>query len=376
MLPQAFSQLAEYVPATLTVILLVVAPVLQVNVPVQPVAVNVAVSLPQMLVLLVATVGAAGVEPVVMVITFDAPLVPQPLLHIALYVPAVLTVILEPVALVFHLTVPLQPVAVNVAVSLLHRLVLLVAIVGAFGVVPVVIVTTFDTPLVPQLLLHVAEYVPAVVTVILVPVALVLQVTVPVQPVAVKVAVSLLHRLDLLLAITGAFGVVPVVIVTTFDAPLVPQLLLHVAVYVPGAVTVILVPVALVLQVIGPAQPVAVKVAVSLLHRLDLLLAITGAFGVVPVVIVTTFDAPLVPQLLPHVAEYVPAAVTVILVPVALVLQVTVPAQPVAVNVAVSLLHRLVLLLAIVGAFGVVPVVIVITFDAPLVPQLLLQVAV
>ena len=84
MFPQAFSQLAEYVPATLTVILLVVAPVLQVNVPVQPVAVNVAVSLPQMLVLLVATVGAAGVEPVVMVITFDAPLVPQALVHVAL----------------------------------------------------------------------------------------------------------------------------------------------------------------------------------------------------------------------------------------------------------------------------------------------------
>jgi hypothetical protein len=62
--------------------------------------------------------------------------------------------------------------------------------------------------------------------------------------------------------------------------------------------------------------------------------------------------------------------------PVAFVLQVNVPAQPVAVNVAVSLLHRLVLFVAIVGAFGVVPVVMVITFDTPLVPQLLLQVAV
>ena len=63
---------------------------------------------------------------------------------------------LVPVAFVLHLTVPAQPVAVNVAVSLLHRLTLFVAIVGAFGVVPVVMVITFDTPLVPQLLLQVA----------------------------------------------------------------------------------------------------------------------------------------------------------------------------------------------------------------------------
>jgi hypothetical protein len=69
----------------------------------------------------------------------------------------VLTVILVPVAFVFHFTVPLHPVAVKIAVSLLHRLALLLAIIGALGVVPVLIVNTFDTPLVPQLLLHVAE---------------------------------------------------------------------------------------------------------------------------------------------------------------------------------------------------------------------------
>ena len=135
-----------------------------------------------------------------------------------------------PTALVLHFTVPVQPVAVNVALAPLHKLLLLVAIVGTPGVVRVVIVTTFDAPLVPQLLLQVAVYVPAVLTVILVPVAFVLQVTVPAQPVAVNVAVSLLHRLVLLVAIVGAFGVVPVVMVTTFDAPLVPQLLLQVAV--------------------------------------------------------------------------------------------------------------------------------------------------
>ena len=64
----------------------------------------------------------------------------------------------------------------------------------------------------------------------LVPVALVLHFTVPpVHPVAVNVAVSLLHKAGFDGLITGADGVAPVVIVTTFDAPLAPQLLLHVA---------------------------------------------------------------------------------------------------------------------------------------------------
>ena len=64
------------------------------------------------------------------------------------------------------------------------------------------------------------------------------------------------------------------------------------------------------------------------------------------------------------------------LVPVEPLLQVTVPLQPVAVNVAVSLLHRLVLLVAMVGGFGVPPENIVMIFEAPLVPQAFIQVAV
>ena len=70
--------------------------------------------------------------------------------------PAVLTVILVPVALLLHFTVPVQPSAVNIAVSLLHKLGLLLEIIGAPGVTPVVMVITFDEPLVPQLLLQVA----------------------------------------------------------------------------------------------------------------------------------------------------------------------------------------------------------------------------
>ena len=96
------------------------------------------------------TDGAVGVVPVVIVITFDALLVPQLFTQVALYVPATVTVRLEPVTLVLHFTVPPQPVAVNVAVSFEQRLVLFVAIVGASGDPPGKMVATFDATLVPQ----------------------------------------------------------------------------------------------------------------------------------------------------------------------------------------------------------------------------------
>jgi hypothetical protein len=102
------------------------------------------------------TVGAFGLVPVVMVITFEAPLVPQVVVQVAVYVPAVVTVSVEPTAPVFQVTVPAQPVAVKVALAPLHKLVLLAEMLGAFGVLPVVIITEFDAPLVPQLLLQVA----------------------------------------------------------------------------------------------------------------------------------------------------------------------------------------------------------------------------
>ena len=62
------------------------------------------------------------------------------------------------------------------------------------------------------------------------PVALVLHLTVPAQPVADKVAVSALHKLFLFVAITGAAGLLPVVITIGLLAPLSPQVLLQVAV--------------------------------------------------------------------------------------------------------------------------------------------------
>ena len=60
------------------------------------------------------------------------------------------------VALVLHFKVPLQPVAVRVAVSFPQILVLSEVRVGAIGVLPVVIVMAFDAPLVPQVFVQVA----------------------------------------------------------------------------------------------------------------------------------------------------------------------------------------------------------------------------
>ena len=284
-------------------ILLVVAPVLQLRVPLQPVAVKVAVSAPQIVFVFVCTVGTVGDGTFVIVITLLAALSPQLVTHLAEYVPPALTNIEVPVEPLLHVIEPVaQPVAVKVAVSLLHNVFLLAVIAGAAGALPEPIVTIFDTPLVPQLFTHVALYVPAALTVILVPVELLLQVTVPLQPVATKVAVSLLHRLVLLLAMVGAFGVPPENIVMIFDTPLVPQAFVQVAEYVPGALTVILLPLAPVLHFTVPLQPAATKVAVSVPHNFCLSELIVGALGFVTVLITTKFDGVL-PQLFSQFAE-------------------------------------------------------------------------
>lgn len=67
-------------------------------------------------------------------------------------------------------------------------------------------------------------------TVRLVPVWPPVQVTVPLHPVAVRSAVSSPHRLVLSDANVGGAGLPPIVIITAFDAPLVPQVVVHVAV--------------------------------------------------------------------------------------------------------------------------------------------------
>jgi hypothetical protein len=62
------------------------------------------------------------------------------------------------------------------------------------------------------------------------PVPPVLHTKLPLQPVAVNVAFSPSQQIVLFDEITGAVGVVPVVIVTTLLAELSPHTLLHVAV--------------------------------------------------------------------------------------------------------------------------------------------------
>ena len=70
-------------PPTLTVIVLVVAPVLHLILPVQPVELNVAVSPVHKLFLLVLITGAVGTLKLVMTIALLKPLSPQLLIHVA-----------------------------------------------------------------------------------------------------------------------------------------------------------------------------------------------------------------------------------------------------------------------------------------------------
>jgi hypothetical protein len=107
----------------------------------------------------------------------------------------------------------------------------------------------------------------------------------------------------LLLAITGADGAGPFVIVTEFEADDVPHELTHVAVYVPMP-TSFVAPVPNVPdQVIVPsAQPVAVNVAFSVPQTIVLFVDTTGATGAGLAPIVIVFELPEVPQLVVHVA--------------------------------------------------------------------------
>ena len=63
--------------------LLVVAPVLHFKVPLQPVALKVALSLPQIVSLFVVILGVVGRGPVLIMIGLEAELLPQILLHVA-----------------------------------------------------------------------------------------------------------------------------------------------------------------------------------------------------------------------------------------------------------------------------------------------------
>ena len=70
--------------------------------------------------------------------------------------PELLTVVVFPVAPVLHLMLPEHPVALKVALSLLHKLFFVVLITGEAGLLPVLIITALLAPLSPQALLQVA----------------------------------------------------------------------------------------------------------------------------------------------------------------------------------------------------------------------------
>ena len=203
---------------------------------------------------------------------------------------------------VLHLTVPAQPVALNVAVSALHKLFLLVVITGATGLLPVLITTSFDFGLTPQTVSHTTEYVPEAVTVIVLVVAFVLHFKLPLQLLAVNTALSFEHNVSFVAIILGVVGVDPVLMMMLFDALLVPQLFEHVTVYVPEVLTCIVLPAPPTFHVKLPLHPLAVKVAFSPSQHKVLFELSTGAVGVVPVVITIGLLAPLSPQLLLQVA--------------------------------------------------------------------------
>jgi hypothetical protein len=210
----------------------------------------------------------------------------------------------------------------------------------------------------------------------LAPVEPLLQVIVPpVQPTAVKVAFSPSQHIVLSVVITGATGAGFVPIIIVFELPDVPQLVVHVAVYVPATTSLVLpTPNPADQVIVPPTQPVAVNVALSFAQTLLTLLVNTGAGGGVPVVIVTVFEADDVPHELTHVAVYVPAP-TSFVVPVPKPPDhVIVPSeQPVAVKVAFSTPQTTVLLVEITGATGAGLVPIVIVFEFGLLPQIFSQ---
>ncbi|MCP9769349.1 hypothetical protein EGI22_15680, partial [Lacihabitans sp. LS3-19] len=376
--PHDVVQVAVYVPAPTSFDVPTPPPDQVIVPPVQPVAVNVAFSVPQTSVLLDAITGAVGTAPVLIVIVFDTGDVPHEVVHVAVYVPAPTSFEVPVPNVPDQVIVPSeQPVAVKVALSVPQISVLLAAITGAIGAGLLPIVFVFELTEVPHDVVQVAVYVPAP-TSFDVPTPPPDQVIVPpVQPVAVNVAFSVPQTSVLLDAITGAVGTAPVLIVIVFDTGDVPHEVVHVAVYVP-APTSFEVPVPNVPdQVIVPSeQPVAVKVALSVPQISVLLAAITGAIGAGLLPIVFVFELTEVPHDVVQVAVYVPAP-TSFDVPTPPPDQVIVPpVQPVAVNVAFSVPQTSVLLDAITGAVGTAPVLIVIVFDTGDVPHEVVHVAV
>ena len=137
-------------------ILLVVAPVLQFKLPLQPLALNIALSPKHNISLFVTMIGVIGFSLVLITIGVDDELLPQALLQVAVYVTATFTSIIELVAPVLHVKLPTQPLAFNLAFSPSQQIVLSLVIIGALGLLVWLITIGLLAKLLPQALLHVA----------------------------------------------------------------------------------------------------------------------------------------------------------------------------------------------------------------------------
>jgi hypothetical protein len=192
-------QVALYVPTAETINVIPDAPVFHIIVPAQPLAVKV-VELPEQILVLPEILGAVGIGFTTIVCNAEATLTQLFTVQVALYVPEPFTVIVLAVTPFDQMIVPAQSLAVRI-IPVPWQTVLSASsetTVGADGIGFTVRVCTFEAKLVQLLCVQVALYVPdaaAVADEILsvLPDAPVLQVIVPVQPLAVKVVLLPVH---------------------------------------------------------------------------------------------------------------------------------------------------------------------------------------
>lgn len=112
----------------------------------------------------------------------------------------------------------------------------------------------------------------------------------PVQPAAVKVAVSVPQRTDLLVVITGASGLLPSPITIVEETSEAPHVFTQVAVYDPRPTSIGL-PVIPLLQVkVPPVGHDPVRLAFSVPHRVFLLVCTIGFVGTGPRLITTVLE--------------------------------------------------------------------------------------
>jgi hypothetical protein len=336
--PQASVHVAVYLPGPTSFVVPVPNVPDHVMVPpAHPVAVNLTVFVPHTSDAPDIT-GAAGVGfvPIVMV---TAPEGPQSLTQVAEYVPGP-TSLVNPVPKVPDQVIvpPTQPEAVIVVFSF-AQISLAPVNTGEGSNCLVFTTTSFEAAEVPQASVHVAVYFPGP-TSLVIPVPNVPDhvIVPPAHPVAVNVVLAIAH-ISAAPDITGAIGAAfePIVIELAIE---VPQALEQVAVYVPGATSLVN-PVPKVPDHVTtpPSQADAVIVVFSE-AQISFAPVSTGAAGAGLDPIVTSLDATEVPQASVQVAVYFPGPTSLVNPVPKVPDQVIVPpTQPAAVIVVVLFAH-------------------------------------